>query len=205
MRGFLFHFRDSYYYFLMSELTKKALAFSLKELLKEKTINKITIGDICEKAGVRRQTFYYHFSDLPELVEWTFYTEVESVLKENRTYRNWEEGFSGIFKLAKEEKSFIMNIYHGVSVDLLQDYLCKLTFPLLKKVVDEVCSSLNIDDVSETDKGFIERFYTIAFVDILISWVAKGMREEPKDIINHLSPLIKGTIANALKAYSCRN
>lgn len=201
--GFSFFFLNLYN-LDMADLTKKALSFSLKELLKEKTISKITINDICEKAGVRRQTFYYHFADLPELVEWTCYTEAESVLKENRTYNSWQEGFLDIFKLAKKEKSFLLNIYHGVSLELLQNYLCKLTFPLLKKVVDEVCLSLGVDDVSETDKGFIERFYTIAFVDIMISWADRDMKEDPKDIIDHLSPLVKGTIPNALKAYSCR-
>ncbi len=189
----------------MSELTKKALSSTLKELLKEKPVNKITISELCEKTGIRRQTFYYHFSDLRELIEWTCYVEVESVLKENRHYSSWEAGFYDIFKLAKQEKSFIMNIYHGVSVSLLQDYICHLTFPLLKQVVDEVAISLSIDDVSESDKEFIERFYTISFVDIFISWVDKGMKDDPKVIIEHLSPLIKGTIPNALKAYSIEN
>lgn len=188
----------------MSELTKKALSNALKEMLKEKPVNKITISDLCEKTGIRRQTFYYHFQDLPELIEWTCYVEVESVLKENRNYSSWEAGFLDIFKLAKKEKSFIMNIYHGVSVSLLQDYMCRLTYPLLKHVVDEVAENLKIDDVTQSDKEFIERFYTIAFVDIVISWVDKDMKDDPKEIIDHLSPLIKGTIPNALKAYSVR-
>ena len=105
--GFSFFFLNLYN-LDMADLTKKALSFSLKELLKEKTISKITINDICEKAGVRRQTFYYHFADLPELVEWTCYTEVESVLKENRTYNSWQEGFLDIFKLAKKRKKFLV-------------------------------------------------------------------------------------------------
>lgn len=189
----------------MSELTKKALSNALKELLKEKPVNKITISELCEKTGIRRQSFYYHFADLRELIEWTCYVEVESVLKENRTYSSWEAGFLDIFKLAKKEKPFIMNIYHGVSVSLLQDYMCHLTLPLLKHVVNEVAENLNIDDVTESDKEFIERFYTIAFVDVVISWVNKDMKDDPKTIIDHLSPLIKGTIPNALKAYSCRN
>ncbi len=188
----------------MSELTKKALSNTLKEMLKEKPVNKITISDLCGRTGIRRQTFYYHFQDLPELIEWTCYVEVESVLKENRNYSSWEAGFLDIFKLAKKEKSFIMNIYHGVSVSLLQDYMCRLTYPLLKHVVDEVAENLKIDDVTQSDKEFIERFYTIAFVDIVISWVDKDMKDDPKEIIDHLSPLIKGTIPNALKAYSVR-
>ncbi len=189
----------------MSELTKKALSNELKQLLKEKTVNKITISELCNRTGITRQAFYYHFADLTELIEWTCYVEVESVLQENRNYSTWEAGFLDIFKLAQKEKSFIMGIYHGVSVSLLQDYMCRLTFPLLKHVVNEVARTFSIDDVTEKDKEFIERFYTISFVDILISWVDRDMKEDPKAIIDHLSPLIKGTIPNALKAYSVRN
>ena len=74
----------------MSELTKRALSNALKELLKEKPVNKITIAELCNKVGIRQQTFYYHFADLPELIEWTCYVEVESVLKENRHYSSWK-------------------------------------------------------------------------------------------------------------------
>lgn len=189
----------------MSELTKKALAASLKELLEKESINKITIGKLCEHCGIRRQTFYYHFSDLPELIEWICYTEAEEVLASNRDYQSWEEGFLNIFKLAEKEKPFIMNIYHGVSKDTLERYLYNLTFPLLKHVVNQVASSLSICDVTESDKEFIERFYTISFVDIMMSWVARNMSDSPEDIISHLSPLVKGTIPNALNAYSGRN
>ena len=53
----------------MSEITKKALAASLKKLLEQKTLDKITVVDLAEDCGVNRQTFYYHFQDIYDLVE----------------------------------------------------------------------------------------------------------------------------------------
>ncbi|MDD6801980.1 MAG: TetR/AcrR family transcriptional regulator [Mollicutes bacterium] len=189
----------------MSNLTKKAIAQSLKEILAKKPISKVTIGDICERCGIRRQTFYYHFSDLPELVEWICYSEAETVLQKNRDYATWQEGFYDIFLLAQREKDFIMNIYHSVSSDMVRRYLFQLTMPLLKNVVEEISTSLRINDITDSDKEFVERFYSIAFVDVLLEWVARDMSEDPKDIIAHLSPLVKGTIPNALLAYSNKN
>ena len=186
----------------MSDLTKKALAESLKEILKTKPFSKVTIADICFGCGIRRQTFYYHFKDLPALVEWICTTEAEKVLENDTTYSSWQEGFYKIFQLAQREKDFIMNIYHSVSGDVLQRYLCSLTFPLLRNVVEQVATSLHLDDVSEEDKAFVERFYTIAFVDVMLGWVSMDMKEDPKGIIDHLAPLVKGTIPNALIAYS---
>ena len=54
----------------MSNVTKRALEQSLKNLLLKKPLTKITIGDITEDCGINRMTFYYHFKDIYDLVEW---------------------------------------------------------------------------------------------------------------------------------------
>ena len=61
----------------MSEITKKALAETLKKLLSKNKLNKITIKEITEDCGVNRQTFYYHFKDIYDLLEWIYKNEVK--------------------------------------------------------------------------------------------------------------------------------
>lgn len=68
----------------MSQITKRALASSLKLLLPQKPLNKITINDIAEKCGVSRMTFYYHFKDVYDLVEWTCEEDVARALDGKR-------------------------------------------------------------------------------------------------------------------------
>ena len=46
------------------------LAESFKELAMQRSIEKITIKEITDKAGVIRPTFYNHFQDKYELLEW---------------------------------------------------------------------------------------------------------------------------------------
>ena len=60
----------------MSQITKNALATALKKLLSKKELSKITISNITEECGVNRQTFYYHFKDIYDLLEWIFTNEV---------------------------------------------------------------------------------------------------------------------------------
>lgn len=55
----------------MSQVTKRALEASLKNLLLQKPLSKITISDITEDCGINRMTFYYHFKDIYDLVEWS--------------------------------------------------------------------------------------------------------------------------------------
>ena len=65
----------------MSQITKKALAQSLKNLLLKKPLNKITINDITDDCGINRMTFYYHFKDIYDLLEWIYTNEVIGKIK----------------------------------------------------------------------------------------------------------------------------
>ena len=57
----------------MAIATKKLLADGLKELLEKKTLDKITVKELVATCGVNRQTFYYNFQDIYELLEWIFF------------------------------------------------------------------------------------------------------------------------------------
>ena len=56
----------------MATSTKKALADALKKMMVIKPIDRITVNDLVETCGVSRQTFYYHFDDVYDLLEWVF-------------------------------------------------------------------------------------------------------------------------------------
>lgn len=58
-----------------SNVTKKALATALKEMVLGMPFAKISIGDICARCNMSRKTFYYHFKDKDDLVNWIFDTE----------------------------------------------------------------------------------------------------------------------------------
>lgn len=182
----------------MSDITKKAIAVSLKQLLLTKKLNKITVSDIADECGINRQTFYYHFQDIYDLVEWICITDTENVLKENRTYDTWQEGFLSIFELAKQDKPFIDNIYHSIKYESLVQYLYKLVYPLLKSVVVEKAKDYIISDEYIE---FIANFYKYAFVGLLLEWIDKDMRGTPDVIVDMVSATVQGTIEKYLQNY----
>ena len=96
----------------MSQVTKRALEQSLKNLLLKKPLTKITIGDIAEDCGINRMTFYYHFKDIYDLVEWSCLEDARKALEEKKTYDTWQQGFLQIFEAVRDNKPFIMNVYH---------------------------------------------------------------------------------------------
>ncbi len=184
----------------MSDLTRQALASALKQLLQDKSLKDITVKDLTDACGLNRQTFYYHFDDIPDLIEWICVTETERILKDHYHYDSWEEGFRDIFKLILQKRSFVINIYESSDPKILMRYLFRLVYPLLLGVVNE--EAINYPSVSRADKEFIAKFYTDAFVGLVLSWIEDGMKEDPKFLVSHLSKLIKGTFSQALGKYS---
>lgn len=179
----------------MSKLTtKKAIGYAFKDLLKEKSFNKITITDIANKCDINRQTFYYHFQDIKDLIEWICIDEVDNILNKNNECEKWEDKFLLIFKVVLKEKILVENIYHSVSVEILRTNLCRLVYPIIYSEIVENSFGKNL---SEEDKIFITNFYKYAFVSILLDWIDKGMLDNPETIVLKVSNLITGTIDHA--------
>jgi probable dihydroxyacetone kinase regulator len=182
----------------MSEITKKALAASLKKLLSRKPLEKITVVDIVEDCGVNRQTFYYHFKDIYDLVEWIFLSEATRVVGGKKTYADWQQGYRQIFDYVLENKSLIRNAYHSINHEHLVAYLYRITYDLLIGVVNEKAADMR---VREEDKAFIADFYKYGFVGLILEWIENGMKEDPEAIVGRLNILIEGDIAKALEKY----
>ena len=121
----------------MAGSTKYALEDALKKLLLQKPIDKITINDLTEECGISRMTFYYHFKDIYDLVEWVCIEDGKRALQDKKTYDTWQEGMGQIFEAVLENRPFIMNVYHSISKDKIESYLYKLTYQLIADVVGE--------------------------------------------------------------------
>ena len=187
----------------MSSLTtKKAIAYTFKDLLKEKPFNKITVNDIAKKCDINRQTFYYHFKDIKDLVEWICIVEVDNILKKKDECDRWEDKFLLLFKIMKEEKIFVKNIYNSVSVEVLRNNLYRLVYPI---IYDEILEKSKGKRLREEDKRFITDFYKYAFVSIVLNWIDNGMHENPEIIVLKVSNLITGTIDHACMSVNKEN
>ena len=53
-----------------SNITKQALATALRELMEQVPFDKIQVQHICERCGMNRKSFYYHFKDKYDLLNW---------------------------------------------------------------------------------------------------------------------------------------
>ena len=170
----------------MAHTTKRTLSETLKKILQEKSLDKVTVVDIVETSAINRQTFYYHFKDIYDLVEWTFLTDNTQSLSGKRSYKTWQQGYLQIFDYVKENKNFVKHVYYSDGREILTRFLYD---------INERADGIVVD---EEDKAFIAHFYKYGFVGLILEWIENGMKEDPKRIISHLDILTHGDIDKAL-------
>ena len=180
----------------MSQVTKRALEASLKKLLLEKPLPKITVSDITEDCGINRMTFYYHFKDIYDLVEWSCQEDASRALAGKKTYETWQQGLLQIFEAVLDNKPFILNVYRSVSREQVETYLYKLTYDLLEGVVEEQAQGMS---VRQEDKDFIATLYKYMFVGLMLDWVKSDMKGDPHTMVERLEQVVHGSIRAALE------
>lgn len=185
----------------MPNLTKQALEESLKKLLLKKPLDKITISDLTTDCGISRMAFYYHFRDIYDLVEWACLEDAAIALQGKKTYDTWQEGLLQIFEAVLENKPFIVNVYHSVSREQIENYLFQLTYSLIMGIVEEKSTGIQI---SKEEKQFIANFYKYSLVGIMLDWIKQGMKEDYRKVAEKICIAIKGNIVNSIQNFSKR-
>ncbi|MCB2297835.1 dihydroxyacetone kinase transcriptional activator DhaS [Clostridium tagluense] len=182
-----------------SQLTKKALALSIKKLMETIPLSKLSIHEIVDNCGINRQTFYYHFKDKFDLVNWIYYTEAIENIDNCKNYAHWTDGMYKTLVYFLSNKSFYINALNTPGQNAFDGYLFEKTYDLIMGVINDISSKIK---VSDKDKNFIADFYTYAFVGITVQWIKNSMRESPKAVVDNLNEIIEGSMLSALTRYA---
>ena len=187
---------------MSSQLTRRAIAESLIKLLNDKPLDKITVKNVVEECGINRNTFYYHYRDIYDLVEDILNHEAEKVIKEYKEPSNWVEGFIQSAQFALNNKKALYHIYNSVERNMLERYLFRVSKNVMLTAVKSHADGL---DVAQEDIQYIAMFYMHAIVGMIFDWLQDGMKVEPEPVIRRLGEIFDGNIRYTLEKISKRN
>lgn len=106
----------------MASFTKKAIRDSFVKLLNEKPLSQITIRDIVDDCGVNRNTFYYYYQDLPQLVESIVDEDAERIIRGYPTIDSLDDCINAALEFALANQKAVLHIYHSVNRDIYEQY-----------------------------------------------------------------------------------
>ena len=121
----------------MSKLTQKAMAQAISDLLQTRTLDKITIKDITDACDLTRNTFYYHFHDVYDLLRWLFEEKSREIMERYEDQDDWEGGLEETLHYLYDNKAMFLHIYESISYDLLFRFINEVMY-YNQRVMDEL-------------------------------------------------------------------
>ena len=174
-----------------SDFTKFMIAKGLKQLLEMKSFTDITVGDIAWHYKISRNTFYYHFRDKYDVINWIFYTEITPLIGDTVSIDKWGSGMRALCHYIQENKTFYSNVVQFEGQNSLSD--CLMEF--YENLVQNMILNAGGEKVLRPQQiKVISRFYAHGMSGALLDWIRNGMVREPDTTVTMLEELLSGEI-----------
>ena len=150
----------------------------------QKPMDKITIHDITELCGIRRQNFYYHFEDVYDLMRWMFSEEAVSLLLRHEGTLLWQEGLLQLFQYLDENRAVCLCALNSVGRDCLKRFFESDIYSIIYRTIERIGSELGALKVCpDADIDMMTHFYVVATAGLMESWLVGEIDKTPEEII----------------------
>ena len=172
-----------------SNVTKNALASAIKHLMKVRGFEKISVSEICKECGMNRKSFYYHFKDKYDLVNWIFYVDFLEKLQ----IASYESGWDALEDLCvrfHEDRDFYLEALKIEGQNSFHDYVIDTLRPLIAYFTDDVFKD-------GPEKEFFYVFFADAFLHAITRWLEDDRQMQPHEFVGNLRGIFKQVSAKS--------
>ena len=183
----------------VSEQTKHQLAAALKEAMAQKPLEKITISELTNACHLRRQSFYYHFEDIYDLLRWMFEDEAISLLRQQEGVLLWKEGLLQLFRYLEENRTVCLCALRSMGRDHLKRFFESDIYAIIHLTIEQLSGEIgvrgNLD--SFVDVETLTHFYVVALAGIVESWLLGEIDRTPEELIQFVDTLLNDQMRGA--------
>lgn len=168
-----------------SLITKKAIAYSFKEIMMTTPFSKITIQEIMKKVKFRRQTFYDHFADKYELLSWIYEQEVKENVQDYLGYEHWSRVLKRLIIYLYDNQIFLRNAFTSSEQTSFDYFYYEHTHVFIIKLVERMLIEKKNEEAFESFHIFCE-YNTHAIVGTSTNWIKGSCRENPEVLFDNI-------------------
>lgn len=183
----------------VSEQTKQQLAAALKTLMAQKSMDKITISELTAMCNIRRQSFYYHFEDIFDLLRWMFQNEAISLLRQQEGALLWKEGLLQLFRYLEENRAVCLCALKSVGREHLRRFFEADIYAIIHRTIEQLGEDIgvrvNLD--SFVDVELLTHFYVVALAGIMESWLQGEFDRTPEALIQFADLILNDQVNGA--------
>ncbi len=171
--------------------TREQIANAVRTLLVEKHVKRLTVKDIVEECSITRQTFYYHFEDIPDLLRWIIERESEKIMEECIAQGDAERGLRYLFLVA-------VNLRAVVQQSLKTNYgeeLERIMAQQFRACFGQIVEALGLyRQYSRADLALIIRYHSAAMMGLLRDWT-EADTEDLEHIVHQVYLILTGEVS----------
>ena len=166
----------------MPNFTKLAIQQSFMRLLSQRPITKITVKDIVEDCGINRNSFYYHFQDLPQLLETVIIESADEIISRIPESFSLEEGLTTVLERLVENKRAIRNIWASPDRAFYEQNLMRVCNYVVSRYI--ACRSVDLlRTLPEEELALLVDFCQCELFGQVTNWLNQNM---VYDIVAHV-------------------
>lgn len=185
--------------FSVSEQTKLQLACALKTLMAQKPMDKITISELSGLCGIRRQSFYYHFEDIYDLLRWMVQNEAISLLRQQEGSLLWKEGLLQLFHYLEENRAVYLCALKSMGNAHIRRFFEADIHAIIYRTIEQLGETMGIHGNLDSfvDVEMMTHFYVVALAGILESWLLGTIERTPEELIRFADIMLNDQMTGA--------
>lgn len=176
-----------------SAATRRAISEALKALMLQKPLDKITIGEIMDACGMRRQHFYYYFTDIYDLLRWTFEEEALQLRREQSGDLPWQEGLLQLFHYIADHRAICLSALDSLGREYLKQLFETDISGIVRRTVDRLARENGFPENAAMEDTAV-RFLTLALAGVMESWLRGELTQTPEELIGIFSTIFQDYI-----------
>lgn len=177
--------------------TRLALAQALKAELAHTELARVKVVQICRRAGITRQSFYYHFADVLDLAVWTFQQEVANHIFAHANLAQWSKGFAQLLTYLQHNRKQTYAVIRSLNLVDVEQFFYDAFRRMMEAIVSEVGAQM--PQLRSTDRRFVVDHFTLSVLGHFFHWLATGMEEDPHKLAADLRFILDGGVKQALQ------
>lgn len=173
------------------KFTKQAIKNAFLKQLNEKPLSKISVRTIVEECGINRNSFYYHFQDIPSLIEEIVTDAADTLIQKYPSINTLEEAADAAFHFTLKNKKAVLHICNSVNRNIYERYLMKICGYVVTTYV-ETAFKTEKNNIDENDKEIMIHFTKCTLFGLFIDWINSGMKDDAIDRLKRLITICHG-------------
>lgn len=193
--GIIIHLQESD----MADFTARAIRETFLQILNEKPLASITVKEIVTRCGINRNTFYYHFHDIPSLLEDIVERDAGKIMADGRKRNSLEDCLEDAINFALEHRNAVKNIYSSVSRSIFEQSLWRVCDHVVSSYVDIADGSRRLPDEK---RNMIIQYLKAVLFGLSSLWLESGLDENILTQLHSIAALKEGDLEELVEKAS---